>query len=48
MTIAKELIDLGVSPNHKMERYGSTPVQWAVYCGIKNASGLNQKQFEDV
>ncbi len=35
------LLKLGANPNFKMAKYNSTPLQWATYCGIKNAPKLN-------
>lgn len=39
--IVRDLLKSGADPNIKAAKYDSTPLQWATYCGIKNAPKLN-------
>jgi ankyrin repeat protein len=46
--IVAKLLALGADPNHRIEKYNSTPLQWATYSGIKNAPKLNCRLNSDV
>jgi ankyrin repeat protein len=39
--IVKRMLALGADANFRIAKYDSTPLQWATYCGIKNAPKLN-------
>jgi len=43
LDIIKRILALGADPDIKMVKYGSTPLQWATYCGIKNAPKLDHR-----
>ncbi len=46
--ILKLLLDMGADLEARAEKYGSTPLQWATYCGIKNAPKLDQRRNQPV
>jgi ankyrin len=46
--MVRDLLKLGADPDFKIAKYNSTPLQWATYCGIKNAPKLNCRMNAEV